>query len=293
MSTPKAFVRDFYGPSIVSMFLLFLVIFSPKFVSVPSNVSVSPTISVVGIQIPLTVWLKNIWLIRGVILLAAMAGFIKTLSVDFSKYFPDTFRMDVYFDTAGLDRNLALHSANELKALRLTSDWKDHIPKYDDEVIHNLDHLWHRSSTGSIRDVFKRERLHASGTTTFKVKKIGLLSYKIVDSQGALEYELDIDKKPPRRFAGVFELRNTAENYIRPKIRDLMRSPCIALKPEFKQIFAFETGRCNAPIDHIVIGLTRVTLFPFPIFSDTIYLWKQSDGKAVPVAYCIYHEDTC
>ena len=77
-------------------------------------------------------------------------------------------------------------------------------------------------------------------------------------------------------------------NHIRISLLKLLKSPVVVLMPEFKQIFSVEAGGEDAPFHHTLIGLTKVYLFPFPSFSDTVYLWKLSDGSIIPVGYGIY-----
>ncbi len=198
--------------------------------------------------------------------------------------------MDLYFDIRGIERTLGLFSAKDGREVFLADEWHSLIKEYDKQVSTSLVTLWKtRGVQGTpTAEEYLRELLHAGGETTFKVEKIGWLIYKIVESQGHLEYQLDVPKKPQRRFRGEFYLRDTAANYIRPSVRDLLHSPSVVLRPQFKQVFLIEEGGTDAPFDHILIAMTRVQLFPIPLFSDTLYLWKTTNEKAVPVAYCVY-----
>lgn len=212
-------------------------------------------------------------------------------NIDFSKYFPTALRMDVYFDVRGIERTMNLFSDQTWKDILLVENWHSLIGQYDAEVSVSLDRLWKsRGIQGTPPpEDFRRELLHARGETTFKVEKVGWLAYKIVEGDGRLEYELDVPKKPTRRFRGEFYLRDTAANHIRPSLLELMRSCSVELRPEFKQVFSIEEGGADAPFDHIVIGMTKVLLLPVPSFSNTLYLWKARNGRIVPIAYCVYY----
>jgi hypothetical protein len=103
---------------------------------------------------------------------------------------------------------------------------------------------------------------------------------------------LDVPKKSRRSFHTAFELRETAANHIHPDFWNLLKSPSVVLKPEFKQIFSTEGGEHNAPLDHIVIGWTKIFLLPFPHLTNTVYLWKLPNGTTVPVGYAINTPDS-
>lgn len=268
-------------------------IFSPKLVPDESQVRLEAgfQIGILGIKIPLTTWLEHLWVVRGILMSMVAASLILALNIDFSKYFAKTLRMDVYFDIRGIERTLNLFSDEAKKDILLAENWQSLVSQYDEQVSISLDSLWKKRGIQGTptSEEFRRELLHARGETTFNVEKLGWLGYRIVESEGHLEYELDVPKKSGRKFRGEFHLRDTAANHLRPSLRELMRSPSVVLSPEFKQVFSIEEGGAGAPFDHIVIGMTRVVLLPFPSFSNTLYLWKARNGRTVPVAYCVYY----
>jgi len=293
MNNSARFTLRFYAPLAVAVLLLLLMIFSPKLILNESQVKLEAgfQIGVLGIKVPLATWLEHVWVIRAVLMSVIAANLVFALTIDFSLYFPSKLRMDVYFDVRGLERTLSLFTNESGGEAFLADDWHTLVSEYDRDVSASLDGLWKkRGFQGTpTQDEYVRDLLHARGETTFKVNKIGWLVYKIVESQGLLEYELDVPKKPRRRFRGEFYLRDSVANHIRPSLRDLLRSPSVILRPEFKQVFAIEEGGADAPFDHILVGMTRVLLLPVPSFSNTLYLWKAKNGRAVPVAYCVYY----
>jgi hypothetical protein len=133
-----------------------------------------------------------------------------------------------------------------------------------------------------------RDLLHAHGETILSVQRVSWLLYKVVSGGGSLKLVLENRDRPVFRFRSEFYLRDTGDNYIRPSILELMRSPTVMLRPEFKQVFQIEHGGADAPFDHRVAAVTKLRLLPTPSFSDTLYMWRDHDGKAVPVAYAIY-----
>lgn len=272
--------------------VLSLVIFSPQLVPTGPRVEleVGLLVGVLGIKVPLGTWLESAWIVR---LIAAMVGFICfvfALGIDFSKYFPRRLGMDVYFDPEGVTRTLRMFSAQELGDLAPAEDWKDRISKYDSEVVAGLNSLWAHRGTNNPPSLenMGRDLLHAQGETTLVVQRIAWLLYKVISGSGNLQLVLESRDRPVFRFRSEFYLRDTSDNYIRPRILQLARSPTVMLQPEFKQVFKIEQGGADAPFDHRVAAVTKIRLLPTPSFSDALYLWRDHDGKTVPVAYAIY-----
>lgn len=289
----RRFALRFYAPLFAAIVLFLVVILSPKLVPDESllKLEAGVQIGILGIKVPLAPWLEYRWVVRGLLIFLVVVNLLFALSIDFSKYFPPLLRMDVYFDVRGIERTLNVFSEETKKDIMLAENWESLMSQYDEEIRVSLYGLWQRRGLQGTPtpEEFRREFLHAQGETTFKVERHGWLAYKIVQSDGLLEYELDVPKKPRRRFGGESHLRDTAANYLRPSLRELLRSPSVELRPEFKQVFSIEEGGVDAPFDHIVTGMTRVALLPFLSFSNTLFVWKAQNGRAVPVAYCVYH----
>lgn len=293
MRSLRSFALHFYVPLLISGFLIFIVVASPKFVNLKPGLEINGEVSVLGIHVPLPIWLERVWLLRVVLLAASFASLIRAISIDLSKFFPSRLQMDVYFDAKGIERSLKLFTKDELDDVSLAINWKQHISSYDESVRSSLGRLWRPHDHREVPDIadFARDLIHARGSTRFVVKKVGPISYRIVQSSGRLDYDWDVPRKPRRSFCTVFELRETANNHLRPHLWKLLKTRSIVLKPEFKQFFSVEAGGEHAPFDHIVIGLTKALVFPFPQITNTIYLWKLPDETSVPVAYGVYIPD--
>lgn len=198
--------------------------------------------------------------------------------------------MDVYFDPKGIKRTLRMFSEQDLGELAPAEDWEGRIAKYDLEVVAGLNSLWANRGTQNppSLETMGRDLLHAQGETTLVVNRLAWLLYKVASGSGNLQLVLENRDRPVFRFRSEFYLRDTGDNYIRPRILELARSPSVMLRPEFKQVFQIEQGGADAPFDHRVAAVTKIRLLPMPSFSDTLYLWRDQDGKTVPVAYAIY-----
>jgi hypothetical protein len=227
------------------------------------------------------------------LIIASLASLFRALTLDFSKYFPARLNVDVYFDEKGIERHINVFSSIERAEVSLTDDWKQHVVAYDEAVKSSLGKLWREHNLQNMPDMsdFIRDLVNAGGMVSFEVRRVGWLSYCITKSEGHLDFNLDVPKKSRRSFHTTFVLRKTAANHINPKFLNLLKSPYVILRPEFKQIFSTERGRDSATFDHIVIGWTKIYLLPFPHLTDTIYLWKLPNGKTVPIGYAINTPD--
>ncbi len=286
------FLLRFYAPMLVGVIVLTLAAFSPKLVATGPRVEleVGLLVGVLGLKVPLGAWLEHEWAIRLITFTVGLTCFAFALSIDFSKHFPRRLAMDVYFDPKGIKRTLRSFSEKELADLAPPEGWENRISRYDSEVVAGLNALWANRGTQNPPSLenMGRDLLHANGETTLVVQRSAWLLYKVTGGGGYLNLVLENRDRPVFRFRSEFHLRDTGENYLRPKLLDLVSSPAVMLRPEFKQVFQIEQGGVDAPFDHRVSALTKVRLLPTPSFSDTLYLWRDHDGTNVPVAYAIY-----
>ena len=297
MKTSRAFANRFYIPMFVSILLLSLVVFTPKVLSIsaPAALEAEIKIAIIGIKVPLASFEQSAAIVKASVVAVAALLFAFGLNVNFSKYFPQRLKLNVYFDVPGLDRTISALSPTHIARLLIDSDWKEHIAEYDNDVVSSLKGVWRQQ--GLIdpwpNDESPRNYFQCAGETTFVVERKGFLTYKVVEAKGDISYVADFPRCERKTFRGLFTLRDTSASYIRPNLFDLIKAPSVLIAPEFMQVFRIEawneTGS-TGPIDHILVAATKVTLLPVPSFGDTIYLWKTATGKWIPVSYCVYHE---
>ena len=291
------FALRVYLPIIIALFLLFLLLFAPK-VKAPATTTAAPVgaslgiqVGIMGVNLPLDLWLRRVWLLRLSTIVVSAALLIFAVSVDPSEYFPHRLRMDVYFDEEGIARELQKLNSNSELRHEINEQWRELLSEYDSEVKRSLAILWAHNQQASFPDTqdFRRALLHARGETTFIVERVGILAWRVTESRGRLDFNLDVPHKIPGRFTTLFSLRESPSNHIRPNLWKLVLSPAVTVSPEFRQILAATAGDQNSPFDHIVVGMTRITLLPFPAFSNTLYLWRRVGGDHVPIGYAVYY----
>ena len=244
------------------------------------------------IKIPLPRALRRAWFAR--LGLQALAAFLVLwgLNTDFSKFFPAHLRMDVYFDESGIKDLLANFDSADLAAAELNRDWVKCRPQYDNGVKRVLARSWSRVDPRYISDTTRMAggNTQGKGTTSFVVERVGIMAYRIVEGRGELQHTSDIPGREIRPFTTFFELRDSPQNHLRPSVLALIRSPSIVIRPEFKQALSSDPHRdIHIPFDHVMVGMTRIRLLPFPAFGNSLYLWRGACGGSVPIGYAVYY----
>ena len=295
MKTNAAFVKRFYVPILVAIILSSLVVFTPKILSTGASATLEAEIkiAIIGIKIPLATFEQNAVLVRSSVLTLCvlLAGY--AVNVNFANYFPQRLRLNAYFDVNGIEHTLRTFPASDIEQLEISPGWKEEISEYDRDMVASLKGVWQQQGLDDPwpQNESPRDYFQCRGETTFVVHRKGVLTYKVVAAKGDLTYVADFPRRERKTFRGLFNLRDTVSSYIRPNLFSLLKSPSVLIAPHFMQVFKIDSWNesgTTGPFDHILIAATRITLFPVPSFGDSIYLWKGSSGKWVPIAYCIY-----
>ena len=87
---------------------------------------------------------------------------------DYSTFFPEHLKMEVYFDDAGLGVALSHFPADDLKIYDIAGDWRARKARYFDQINADL-----RSNGVDFTFNPQGEGTTSSGETTFKVHQIG------------------------------------------------------------------------------------------------------------------------
>ena len=229
MKSTFSFALNFYVPFLIFALLIFIVLADPKFVDTTSSIEVNTEISVLGIKIPLPVKLEKAWLLKGFLIAASLSCLTRAFTINFTKYFPRRFQVNVYFKIAGIKQRLKIFSANELAAAGLAEDWERHIVLYDKKVSEGLIQRWQQQQEDKANVLeLTRDSLHAHGYTDFEAKRVGLFSYRIVKSSGLLKCNMEVPDKSYRPFSTVFSLLETSENLALPRLCGQRMCECVS-----------------------------------------------------------------
>lgn len=221
--------------------------------------------------------------------LAFLAGALSMLSTyiyfDYSKFFPAHFEMEVFYDEKGIQSNLALFTSQELQSLGHQGFTKNAINDYYRSLDERLGALLHYDGFFSVHD----GTVHSKGETSFRVHKTdGIHNYYISESRGELSHTLERAGKPTIGFLSFFEKLASPNDYIRPKLIDLLLDPEVVIAPKFKQILAEKNRSDGVIFDHVLVGVTKIYLVPYPRYSNTVYFIETENHGLVPIGYAVY-----
>jgi hypothetical protein len=221
------------------------------------------------------------------IVLVVLAFFSLTfyISYDFSGFFPKKLKMEVYFDKAGIDDCLEMFSQEEIESLHILSkNYEKYQSDYYEKINVEARKILHLEFLS-----LNKKYLHSEGETTFIVKKgKGIQTYYIEESEGELKHFVEIPKTETKTFNTYFEKVNSPTDKINATFFDIFVKNKVILKPRFKQIIAEDIKSEGKMFDHILAGYTVLRFFPYPKYSNTIYLLELENVGLIPVGYAVY-----
>lgn len=221
--------------------------------------------------------------------IAIIVGVISLLStyiyLDYSKFFPSHFEMEVFYDEQGIERSLSVFTSEELQALGCLKFNKYGAEKYYRSLDERLGLLLHYKGFFSVRDGI----VHSKGETSFKVQQTdGVHNYYISDVNGELAHTLEMAGKPSVNFLSFFEKLPSPNDYVRPPLLELFLKQEVIIAPKFKQILAEKNRSDGVIFDHVLVGVTKIYLVPYPRYSNTVYFVETKNYGVIPIGYAVY-----
>lgn len=232
-----------------------------------------------------TVSITNNFAGKTALFLGSLSFIPAYLTMDFSTFYPDEFRMQVYFDQAGLREALGSFPPEVLARLGVVSD-----KAKADEYYKILDKS--RSLTTGKTDLYfsSGSEISSEGRTTFVLEKVrGIQSYHLVSAEGRLTHTLVRSNGQEEKLITLFSKIPSSGDFIRPSLEDILVRRSFTVFPKFGENVADYNQKDGVKVDHILIGLTQVTIWPVPGFGNTLYLYEDPSGEYVPVAYAVYY----
>jgi hypothetical protein len=219
-------------------------------------------------------------------LLLASFNFIPIyLTMDFSKLYPSEFRMQVYYDGAGIEATMSGFTDGTLEALGVVRD----IKKAQD--YYRLLDTTRARLTGKHDLYFSSgSEFSSEGTTTFTVEKIaGIQKYRIVSAEGRLTHSLVRPDGKIEKSITLFEKVASPGDFFGPTVREIFLHRSFDIHAKFQQTIMNYSQTNGLQMDHVLIGLTSVQIWPVPGYGRTLYLFQDSSGVYVPIAYAVYY----
>lgn len=237
----------------------------------------------ISFNIPISLY----WIKKAIILTLSIFSLLSYFFLDFSELFPSRLSMDVFFDIEGINKCLSLYTENELNELHIiTKDIENYQNEYYDTI--NIEAQKILKTPFFIQ---AKKDIHSEGETTFFVKKIkGIQNYHIKESKGELKHIIEREKVSRKEFYTFFDKISSPSDTLTPSFKDIVISNRIIIKPRFKQIITQKIKEKGTVFNHVLCGYTIVSFFPFPKYSNTIYLLDKRDIGLIPIGYAIYRE---
>jgi hypothetical protein len=234
-----------------------------------------------GISFPV----QSVWIARSLAVVVCVGFAAWYAFYDYSSLFPKNLEMEVFFDPGGLEK--ILHDSftpDELRAIGIPESYGVHRQEYLDQLDKEA-----RAVTGGHSFFSAGGTLHSDGETSFVAVKIsGWQRYYIQESKGELTNVLEMPHTPEQRFYSSFQKLTTSDDYISASASDLFIRRHIVLHPRFEQFLAQNRTSKGTAFNVDVIGMTKVSVFPWPAFSATVYCAELPEYGVIPFAYAIY-----
>jgi hypothetical protein len=230
--------------------------------------------------------ISNRLLLRSSLLLGLFASLSWYLFYDYSGFFPREYKMEVFFDERGIVQSLALLSQQERESLDIPPSTQKYQEQYFQQVDSEIQHsLGSHSSFFSLRDGY----VHSAGRAQIVADKTrGWQNYYVKSADGELTHILEVPNKSPQPVYTRFEKLPSKDDYIRLSLTDLLVRHHIMLRTQYKQALVQNNLSDEFVFKFTVVGITKVTVFPWPSVSNTIYLADFGNSGLVPIAYAIY-----
>ena len=208
--------------------------------------------------------------------------------LDYSVFFPTNLKMTVTFNNSNgvkkLMEEFGIASYDGLIIEQDTAFVTAFFKKIDDNIYSNT--TFQNFFTDCV--ITENNTLTIDGVAEFKVTKIeGVQNYIIEVAKGEL-----INKKINKNQAEQSissEFVKTSSTNDKLNVNLLKPLSDIIMAPQFSQIILIKdkNGIHKIPQENL-IGMTKVTIFPYPNFSNTLYLVKDKN-RLIPIGYAVYH----
>jgi hypothetical protein len=235
-------------------------------------------VAMLAISVPI----RNALLLRLLLGAGSLACLSTYLFYDYARFFPTFFKMEVFFDPAGLDASIVALHVLPGDAVTLVDNFAAHRQRYFSVVDGVVASLGRVPTFFAVND----GSIHSLGHTSFVVEKVaGWQRYHLAEARGELQHTLEHAGSPQSHLLSFFEKIPSRDDYFSLSHRHPFR---MILRSQFKQMLATDRDGPRSTFRFVVVGLTRVSIWPWPTFSNTVYCADFESVGLVPVAYAVY-----
>lgn len=259
-------------PIIVSI-LLTIILFHVK---IESSLETKITINfgITQLTIP---FIKSIWLIRSILILAIIGFAVFPLFRDYTSFFPKNYKMTVSYSNNDIIEALREFSPAEIKKYSVERNWKKDKEQICQNILQNIANKMKQKIDGK-----NIPMVVAEGNTYFSIKKMGFLLYDLEDSFGNLDHELQLQSGKVVTAFTRFKLERRER--LNVNLCDIYINRGVIVEGRFKQylysgnelIYLFK-----------VLAVTKVKFLPSISVGKTIYFYRKDNGMMVPIGVAV------
>ncbi len=266
-----------YAPALLA--IVFIIV--SLCLNIKDELVLTVTLPFINMSIPIT----SRVLCRLILVGLSLTCFYYYLVLDFSKFFPSRYEMDVFYDEKRIKNALSQFTEDELKEIGFSGYDKNITNTYYEDLDKKINSMLNYQGFFSLKDGI----VHSHGEADFEViKKSGFHKYRIKKAKGELTHILKRPNTGDKSVKSFFELMPTSYDHLNPSFSDMFIKRRIILQPRFEQIFAEKYRSDGVLFDHTLVSITRVVLFPVPTFKNSVYFYETSNGRLIPIAYSMY-----
>ncbi len=209
------------------------------------------------------------------------------ISLDFGKFYPNNFKVAVYFDTHGINTLLNELEITELNGLKIDKNYTtgrlNYFANGDTTINNQLDYENYYSDA----ILYNKFTLDTDGKITLLFKKIsGIHNYQIIEGTGELTHKKYLSKTSDTQiFVSKFNKIASQNDKISIKFKCLFNK--LIISPEFNQ-YLIINGKEESIFDHSLFAVTALYPLPYPDYSNTLYLY-QHKNLLIPIGYAVHY----
>lgn len=272
----KAIFTKLYGPLVLALTFWLLAFV----VQLPAGKTIDVPVPYLGINVPVA----SAVLVR---LLLAVAGFVSLFAYavsDYTSLFPQHLTMQVFHDQDKIRSSLQGLAPYRIPRLVESANFQSaqqrYFAKLDEQISKSINIPKFFTAGG--------DYINSEGTSYTVVEKAkkGLQRYHVAMSEGELTHKLSLPGAASQTFVTKNRKFDSGHDDLSFEAKDLLHG--LLLMTKYGQTLLFRKMEPGVEYDVLLIAVTRVTVFPWPDISNTVYLAEEEEGL-VPIGYAVFH----
>ncbi len=249
-------------------------------VHLPTGKTIDVAIPYINIEVPVS----SAVVIKLLLVVAGFVSLFKYAISDYTSLFPRHLTMQVFHDLDGIRNALQGLRPHQIPQIVDSANFQSVQQRYFDKLDQKI------SKSLNIPNFFGvgRDYIRSSGeshTAVEKTKK-GLQRYHVTQSEGELTHILCRPGATSSNFVTKNKKFDSSYDSLGFEVKNLLHG--LLLITKYQQMLLFHKMDPGVEYEVLLIAATKVTVFPWPYISNTVYLADEEEGLA-PIAYAVFH----